>query len=208
MTSGRSAAIREAFDTSVARFLQTVTDVGDGDWDIPVSDEWTVHQLVAHVVRGMGVMADYLDADPAVPGELLPGASAYFRSTLDMEGIHTGIADRAIAAAGTDGGDPLAWAHDVAGSTRLLVAATADDVVIVHFAGAIGFLDYLETRICELVLHTLELQVACGLEPEVPVEALTVVNQVLLELVDRAEPLALALALSGRSGPRACNVLG
>jgi hypothetical protein len=34
------------------------------------------------------------------------------------------------------------------------------------------------------------------------------VNRILLELADRADPFALALALSGRPGPVVCNVLG
>ena len=80
--------------------------------------------------------------------------------------------------------------------------------MVVHFAGAIRFLDYLDTRTTELVLHSLELQVACGLGPHAPADALAVVNRVLLALVDRADPVALALALTGRPGPPTCNVLG
>jgi len=122
--------------------------------------------------------------------------------------VHAGIADRAVAAGEGAGDDVPAWARDVAASAVARVASTADDEVVVHFAGALRFVDYLDTRTTELVLHSLELQVACGLEPVAAAGALAVVNGVLLALVDRADPVALALALTGRRGPRPCNVLG
>ena len=58
------------------------------------------------------------------------------------------------------------------------------------------------------MLHTFDLQLACGLDLEAPESALTVVNRCLLALADRADPRALALALTGRAQPLACNVLG
>ena len=48
------------------------------------------------------------------------------------------------------------------------VAATDDDRVVVHFAGWLRFDDYLVTRVAELVLHTFDLQLACGLAVEAP----------------------------------------
>ena len=60
----------------------------------------------------------------------------------------------------------------------------------------------------ELVLHTFDLQLACGLAVEAPEGALALVNPFLLALADRADPRALALALTGRITPVACNVLG
>jgi hypothetical protein len=204
----RSDSARAAFVAAVDGFLATVDAIGPGQWVRDVSDAWTVRQLVAHVVRGMAVISEYLDAGLPAPDVLLPDAAAYFRAALGMDGVHAGIADRGVAAAAGAGDDVPAWAREVAASAVARVAATADDEVVVHFAGAIRFLDYLDTRTTELVLHSLELQVACGLGPHAPADALAVVNRVLLALVDRADPVALALALTGRPGPPTCNVLG
>jgi len=203
-----SPAPRAAFEAAVARFLTTVDAIGAEQWSEQVSDDWTVRQLVAHVVRGMSVISDYLDAGSPQTGVLLPDASTYFRVALDGEGVHAGIAGRAVAAADGAGDDMSSWARDVAGTAVARVRATGDDEVLVHFAGPLRFIDYLDTRTTELVLHTLDIQLACGLELDVPADALAIVNGVLLALTDRADPVALALALSGRSGPRGTNVLG
>ena len=208
MSPDRSATTRHAFVAAVDRFLVTVDAIGPDQWSLPASDGWTVRQLAAHVVRGLAVITEYLDAGLPVPEVLLPDAAAYFRAALDMEGIHVGIADRAVAAAEAAGDDLATWARDVAGSALARVADTDDDEVVIHFAGALRFVDYLDTRTTEVVVHGLELQVACGREPDAPADALAVANGVLLALVDRADPVALALALTGRAGPVVCNVLG
>ena len=80
--------------------------------------------------------------------------------------------------------------------------------VVLPDAAALRLPDYLGTRATELVLHTLDLQLACGLDLSVPPDALVLVNRILLDLTDRADPVGLALALSGRSGPRGADVLG
>ena len=199
---------RTAFASSVDGFLSTVARVGDDQWGLPAGPDWTVRQLVAHVVRGMGVIAEYLDAGTPVPDERLADAAAYFRAALATDDAHVGIAARAVAAAADLGPDPVARAREVARSALDRAAATPDDRVLVHIAGALAFIDYLGTRVLELVLHTTDLQAACGLTVQAPSDALAVVNPVLLALADRADPLGLALARSGRPGRAPCDVLG
>ncbi len=205
-TSG-SAVTRAAFESSVAGFLHTVASIGPGQWALPGSDEWTVRELAAHVVRGMVVISDLLDSGAPVPESLLPDAATYFRSAFALEDIHAGIRQRAVTAAAEAPVDIVAWAREAAATALARVASTGNDEVVVHFAGSLRFVDYLGTRVTELVLHTFELQVACGLELDAPGDALALVNGILLALADRADPIALALALSGRPGPTVCNVL-
>ncbi len=208
MATTRPTSTRDAFAAAVECFLATSAGIDDGCWELPASERWSVGQLFAHVVRGMAVMSDYLDADTTPPDVVLPGAAAYFRSALDMDGVHDGIADRAVAAAEAAGPDRLAWAREVADAAVRRAGATEDDRILVHFAGGMRFVDYLETRITEVVVHTLDLQIACGLEIGAPADALAITNGVLLALVDRADPVGLAMALSGRSGHLVANVLG
>ena len=207
MPSDRSSAVRAAFESSVDVFLAQVVDVAPEQWALPATDAWTVRQLTAHVVRGMAVMGDLLDSGAPPPDELLPDAASYFRSAFALEGIHEGITQRAVEAAAGAPDDLVGWAQQVGAGAIARAAATADDAVVVHFAGSLRFVDYLGTRVTELVLHTFELQEACGRPPDAPAGAVAVVDGVLLGLADRADPVALALALSGRRGPTVCNVL-
>jgi hypothetical protein len=208
MARDDAADTRRAFDLAVDGLLTTAARICGDQWDLPATDAWTVHQLFAHTVRGMAVISDLLDAGGEPAPVLLPDAAAYFRAAFALPGIHEGIVERAVQAAATAGPDPLAWARSVADAARRRVADTPDDTVVVHFAGSLRFDDYLGTRVTELVLHTLDLQLACGWDPDVAAGAVAVVDRVLLDLADRADPVGLALALSGRPPARRCDVLG
>jgi len=205
--SDPTSAVRRALEEAVAQFLATARTVDPARWQDGATDRWTVRQLVAHTVRGMAVVSAYLDADTAPTGPELTDAADYFRAALSMDGVHEGIAARAADAADSAPDDLVAWADGVAVAMLARVAATDDDRVVVHFAGWMRFDTYLVTRVAELVLHTFDLQLICGLAVAAPERALAVVNPILLGLADRADPRALALALTGRVPPVVCNVL-
>jgi hypothetical protein len=206
--SNPPSTVRRALEDAVAQFLATGEAIDPSLWDRPATDRWTVRQLFAHVVRGMAVLSEYLDADPEPTGPELADAADYFRTALAMDGVHEGIATRAADAAGSAPDDLMGWAGDVSAAMLVRADATRDDRIVVHFAGRLRFDDYLVTRVAELVLHTFDLQLACGLAVEAPDGALALVNPILLDLADRADPRALALALTGRAVPVPCNVLG
>jgi uncharacterized protein (TIGR03083 family) len=208
VTSGPFPPVRLALEAAVAQFLASGAAIGPQQWDQPATDRWTVRQLFAHMVRGMSVLSGYLDADLEPTGPPLAGAAGYFRTALAVDGIHDGIAARATEAADSAPDDVLAWAREVSATMLNRATATADDTAIVHFTGWLRFDDYLVTRVAELVLHGFDLQLACGLDIGAPAPALAVVNPLLLELADRADPRALALALTGRVQPFPCDVLG
>ena len=201
--------VRRAFADAVDNFLQTAALIDAAKWDDAGTDQWSVLQLFSHTARGMNVVVDYLDVvvDPSITASV-DSASLYFRVALSNEGIHQGIVERARAAAADYRDDPLGTVTDTAARVLTRVAVTPDDRVMQVFAETIRFVDYLETRTVELVLHTFDLQLACGLELRAPLTSLGVVNDLLLTLVDRADGSALALALSGRPSPLVCNVLG
>ena len=203
------ALVRRAFADAVGNFLQTAALIDAAKWDDAGTDQWSVLELFSHAARGMNVVVDYLDVavDPATTASV-DGASTYFQVALANEGIHQGIVDRALAAASDYRDDPLGTVTDTAARVLTRVSVTPDDRVMQVFAGTIRFVDYLETRTVELVLHTFDLQLACGLELRAPLTSLDVVNDLLLTLVERADGSALALALSGRQSPLVCNVLG
>ena len=203
----RSPAVRPALDDTVAQFLSTLAIVVPRSADLPATDRWTVRELAAHTVRGMAVLGLFQDAAMEPTGPELADAADYYRVALSTEDAHDGIAARAADAAGSAPDDLVPWAREVATEMVARVRETPDDAVLVHFAGWLRFDEYLVTRLVELVIHTLDLQLAGGLAVEAPASALAVVNPVLLTLADRADPVALTLALTGRVPPSTCNVL-
>ena len=208
MTTQPRTEVRVALSDAVAQFLSTLVALDHPVWDRPATERWQVRELAAHIVRGMEVLSLYLDAGMEATGPELADAADYFRTALSSDGAHDGIAARAADAAASAPDDLVPWARAVAVAMLDRVDATADDTVLVHFAGWLRFDEYVVTRIIELVLHTFDLQLAVGLPVEAPATALAVVVPVLLELADRADPRALALALTGRVPPFPCNVLG
>ena len=208
MPSDHAAQVRRALQDAVVVFLATGDAIDPSMWDRPATDRWTVRLLFAHVVRGMSVFAELLDGDREPTGPVLDDAAAYFRTALALDGIHEGIAERASTAASVAPDDLMGWAREVADGMLARAEATGDDRVLVHFAGRIRVGEYLVTRVAEVVLHTFDLQQACGLGVEAPATALALVNPLLLDLADRADPTALALALTGRRPPIPCDVLG
>jgi hypothetical protein len=208
VTTQPRTEVRVALSDAVAQFLSTLVALDHPVWDRPATERWRVRELAAHIVRGMEVLSLYLDAGMDATGPELADAADYFRTALSSDGAHDGIAARAADAAASAPDDLVPWARAVAVAMLDRVDATADDTVLVHFAGWLRFDEYVVTRIIELVLHTFDLQLAGGLPVEAPATALAVVVPVLLALADRADPRALALALTGRVPPFPCNVLG
>ena len=202
------SAVRRALEDAVAQFLATGGSVDPTMWDRTATDRWTVRELFAHTVRGMAVVSEYLDAGSQPTGVELADAADYFRTALSADGAHDAIATRAKNTSDKAPHDLIAWAAEVSAALLGRAAVTDDEQVVVHFAGWLRFDDYLVTRVAELMLHTFDLQLACGLDVEAPSSALAVVNPFLLDLADRVDPRALALALTGGPQPFACNVLG
>jgi hypothetical protein len=94
-----SSPVRRSLEAAVAQFLATGSTIGPTMWERPATDRWNVRQLFAHVVRGMAVLSDYLDADVEATGPMLADAADYFRTALSIDGVHDGIAARAADAA-------------------------------------------------------------------------------------------------------------
>ena len=201
--------IRKSFHDAVESFLATGELIDDKLWSQPATDQWSVLELFSHTARGMAIIIDYLDVDLGPnPRVTIDGAVTYFRLALSLEGVHSGIKDRAVQASERFRDAPLATAREVAALVAERVERTVDDQPMKVFVETMRFIDYLRTRIVELVLHTFDLQLACGLPLRAPTSGLAVVEEILLALADRADPSALVLALSGRASNLVCNVLG
>jgi hypothetical protein len=208
MTTVDAQGIREAFAAAANMFEDTVGAIEEKQLTQPGLGEWTVLELLAHTCRAFLTIEQTLSAvDEQSP--VLPDTVTYFRAALDQNpAIHAQIAARAADTVPALGAQPLTGALDIAGRGRALVDVTPDDASVTHFIGRMRFIDYLPSRIVELVLHTLDLQRATDQALRAAPDALAITLSIVTALADRADPIALALAITGRADlPHGFNVL-
>jgi uncharacterized protein (TIGR03083 family) len=209
--SMESALARTAFEEATASFVSAVADVAPDGWRRPATDAWDVRELVAHTSRALVTVEQYLGAPVGRPG---PGSSAeYFATALATPGIHDDVAARGRDQAEALGVDPAATVAELASRVVELVRSQPDDATVGTFLGDMRLVDYLPTRVVELVVHTLDLAEALGM----PAQLGTTASQVALATLaataplrpERVDPVGLIRSLTGRaSWPSGSNVVG
>ncbi|HMM96412.1 maleylpyruvate isomerase N-terminal domain-containing protein [Phycicoccus sp.] len=192
---------RRWFGAASDAAVSLVARVPDDAWERPGLGEWTVRELVAHLLRAWTTVRDYLGEPRPADGTPLLTAAAYLAQGLLLPGIHEGVADRARAEVGSLGADPAAAVRAVAGAARAVVDAEAGDRLLPTRIGPMRLDDYLRTRALELTLHGLDVCRATGLPVPADLEACTVPALVLLAEVAGERGLATDLveALGGRA---------
>ena len=199
---------RTAYREAVACFLETAGRVQPEQWDAPGLGVWTVRDLVGHASRSItrveefGVRrAESIDITSAVH---------HYRRSLRQPSDDERVAERGRIAGRELGNDPLATMNADWARSEQVLDATDEDTVIDYDNGGIRFGDYLETRVFELTVHTLDLANAIGVEVEPSREALGVTLQLLAALaIESGRGAPLALSGTGRGPlPQGYSVLG
>ena len=205
--NNRAADIRNAFRESISQFVEVIERVPSDAWVRPGLGEWSIRELVGHVVGGIdGVVAD--------AGHLTPvaaeGAAAYYVQAMSSPRVHEEVAERARIRAASFGDNPVEDARAVAARTLDAVDALDDAAPVTTTIGPVRLVDFLPTRVMEVVIHTLDIAEAAGLAVEPSHDALTATLALLSDIaVAHGDGIALAMALSGRrSLPEGFNVLG
>ncbi len=199
---------RLAYRQAAVCFLETAGRVRPEQWGAPGLGVWTVRDLVGHASRSItrveefGVRrAESIDITSAVH---------HYRRSLRQPSDDERVAERGRIAGRELGDDPLATMNADWARAEPVLDATDEDTVIDYDNGGIRFGDYLETRIFELTVHTLDLANAIGIEVEPSREALGVTLQLLAALaVESGRGASLALSGTGRGPlPDGYTVLG
>jgi hypothetical protein len=144
-----------------AQWLADVVDaIPTEKLDSPGLGQWTVHELVAHSMRGVSTVTSVLeDADPAASGTDLADAAAYLRRASAIEHIHEQVAMRGRQSAETLTrtaiGDEL---RQQLAQAELMLQKYPDTQPIKSIAGTVSIGEYLRTRIMELVVHGRDIQ--------------------------------------------------
>jgi uncharacterized protein (TIGR03083 family) len=146
--------------------------------------EWNVKELLGHVCRGVDRISTALD-NPSL--EATDADSISYWRTYDDD---ADIADRAKEfAAGYDSGQALAAAWDQTWRRALGRAADAPrERIVVTWGPALTFDQYLRTRVLEATVHRMDLNDALGLPADPTDDALAIVEEILIGLLDPRPP--------------------
>jgi uncharacterized protein (TIGR03083 family) len=145
---------------------ETLAAVPDEAWAGPGLGEWTLAELVAHLVRAVTRIDAYLDADPG-GGDPVCDRVGYFRATADPAGRDmASVAARARAeAAEVDARElPLRFAAGWQASAER-AAREPPARLIATIAGPMRLDEYLATRVLEVVVHHGDVRAALDLPP-------------------------------------------
>ena len=192
---------RAWFSAASDAVVEVVAAVPDDAWSRPGLGEWSVRELVAHVLRAWTTVRDYL-AEPVPPaGTPVLSAAAYLAGGLTLPGVHEAVAERARAEVVSLGGDPAAAVRDLARETADLVAATPADRLVPTRFGALLLDEYLRTRAFELTVHGLDVVRATGLPaPQALTDAAVPTIALLAEAAgERGSAVTVLEALAGRA---------
>ncbi|MCH8198923.1 MAG: maleylpyruvate isomerase N-terminal domain-containing protein [Chloroflexi bacterium] len=188
---------KEAYKQAARFFVDTVARVQPTQWDDVGLGEWNVRDLVGHTSRSLTRVEEFC-AQPADKATVL-SAAEHYRISLAPANANEEIAARGREAGAELGDDPAATVRTAADRVLPLLDGLSEDMVISYPNGAIRLGDYLETRVVELTVHTLDLANAIGADAQAPTEALSVTLHLLADLaVASGQGAPLVLAATGR----------
>jgi uncharacterized protein (TIGR03083 family) len=206
----RSMRVREAFGEASEFLVAVVDSVGEDQWDLPAIGEWNVAQLAVHASRGASTIVAYA----AEPAELtLESAADYYSRAMSLEGVHQAVAERTIEQAAAVREPIPEYVRAAVAEAIEVLSRTPADQVLGTIVGGIRLVDYLPTRIVEVVVHGLDLLDAIGAEAEIPRRAMAITLETLGDLAvvrpDVVDPAMIVRAITGRGSlPEGTNLLG
>ena len=199
---------RTAYREAVVCFLETAAKVQSEQWNAPGLGVWTVRDLVGHASRSITRVEEF--GTQRAPSVDIASAVHHYRRSLRQPSDDERVAERGRIAGRELGDDPLATMNADWARSEQVLDATDEDTIIAYDNGGIRFGDYLETRVFELTVHTLDLANAIGVEVEPSREAMGLTLQLLAALaLESGRGPALALSGTGRGPlPDGYTVLG
>ncbi len=192
--------MRETFYLAAHGFAELVRSIPADAWDGPGLGDWDLRELVGHASRSLITVDTYLDRPAAT--EQLASPEAYLGAIRPMlGGDRAAIVERGRQAALALGDDPAAAVQLLLDRVLPRVEA-AEDPLIETIAGGLRLSTYLPTRTFELVVHSLDILRATGLDgprmPDGPVAEVAALAA--RAAVAQGRGPELVLALTGRSG--------
>ncbi|MGV0745277.1 maleylpyruvate isomerase N-terminal domain-containing protein [Mycolicibacterium sp. XJ870] len=190
----------EVFASAAHAFARLVRALPLDLFDGPGLGEWDLRALVGHTSRSLVTVSTYLHS-PASAADLAGPVEYYAAVRIFMSEAGTAaIVERGIQAGRDLGDDP------VAAVDRLVAQALSDlggvDNPLITVIGGFGIRlgAYLQTRIFELAVHSLDIARATGIAAVLPREVLEAATSLAAAIaVEQGDGETVLLALTGRS---------
>ena len=185
-----------------------VNQVDIAGWEAPALGEWCVRYLVGHTYRSFTTVLSY-SAKPGDKVEKERPVDYFLRAFEDLADPKQ-VAERGRAAGLEIIDDPQMMVRGFAMYVKNKLEELSDDYILATPVGGMRLIDYLPTRTFELIIHTMDLAKAIGVEAEPPENGLAATVEIIGQLaVYRGHGAALTLAATGRDGlPAGFSVLG
>lgn len=187
------------FTRSANSFLEVLGQVSDEQWPMPGLGSWTVRSLAGHTARAILTVETYLGQEE--PGEVtISSAEGYYTTVYPQFTDAAAVAERGVEAGIWLGADPVGQVATTLARTRSLIESQPANRIV--SIGGMGILltEYLRTRVFELVVHTVDLAQAIGVEPHLPEDALAATAALATATAAaRGQGLPVLLALTGRA---------
>lgn len=195
-----AAALRTDYAEAGHALVAAAAAVPPNGWDRAGLGEWTVRDLVGHAGRAFVTVSQYLRSGAGRSVELSHPFD-YVRA-LALVAVDPGaVTERGREAGRALGEDPVETLRGWCDEALADVAAHAEDAPCATLAGVMRLIDFLPSRVFELVVHADDLRRAVGLAGEAPVGARVVALAFAAGLVGEGTDHAVALrAVTGRAG--------
>lgn len=193
---------RERYFEAVAYFRAVTSKIRADKWSDPGLGVWNVRDLVGHTSGALRTVQLNL-TDPLPASDIFESAAEYFLAATATPGLMAAVAERGREAGAALGEDPLQTIDELTESVRALLADLPPDTVVPTRFGTLPLDAYFDTKIFELIVHTLDICAAAGITLDPPAEPLAAALRVTLQLAGRraATPKGAGLlrALTGRA---------
>lgn len=189
---------RDNYIQAASFFIETVECIPDGAWQKPALGVWTVRDLVAHATRAMLTVEAY--SETPAKAQVVSDPTDYFMRALGTLANHAATDERARETGLALGDQPKTAVQEIADRILKRLGHMPDDFLLSPPTGGTRLSDYLPTRTLEMMVHTLDIAKAIGLEVTPPDGPLSSTLTLLADLALRqGEGQEVALALAGRA---------
>lgn len=191
--------VRRDYREAGHAFLEVVEALRDDQWDEPALGDWSVRDLAGHAGRAFVTVSAYLRAGDGAAIELHHpfDYAAVFASGAANSAA---VTDRGRQAGAALGDDPVAALRGQYEQVIDDLEVFDDDAPAATIAGVMRLIDYLPTRVFELVVHTDDLGRAVGVPHRAPQGARSLALVFAAGLAARGVGYAEALrGLTGRA---------
>lgn len=152
--------VLSAFRAQAIRVEETTRGIGDGDWSAVGLGEWTIAELVAHLIRAADRIVAYVDL-PIEGDKPVCDRVAYLDFGLEGEALQqmaSGVAERSRRDAAAIGTASLVATFQTAWRQSAELIRDLPATRLIHtIRGPMALEEYAATRVLELVVHHTDL---------------------------------------------------